>query len=86
MRIVQILSIIAFIGSVFWFISKPNYDSALSIITSLGTFFVSLYTEKKSKKQSNLRQTVSSNGVGVQAGGDINMGSIRSGKETTNAE
>lgn len=81
MLIIKLLSGLAFIGSVAWFIAQRNYEPAIAILSSLSTFVAAWFVDKKQKRQANQNQSVSKNGIGIQAGGDVNLGSIRtSGK------
>lgn len=86
MLIIKILSGLAFIGSVAWFIAQRDYEFAIAIITSLSAFIAAWFGDKKMKRQANQNQTVAENGIGIQAGGDVSTGSIRASRKTTNAE
>lgn len=86
MLIIKLLSGLAFIGSVAWFIAQRDYESAIAIVTSLSAFIAAWLHDKKLKRQTNQNQTISKNGIGIQAGGDVSMGSIRTSKKTTDAE
>lgn len=86
MLIFKLLSGIAFIGSVAWFIAQRDYEPVIAIFTSLSAFIAAWVRDKKLRQQANQNQTVSKNGIGIQAGGDISMGSIRTSGKTTDAE
>lgn len=86
MLILKILSGLAFIGSVAWFIAQPGYEPAIATITSLSAFIVAWLGEKRMKRQASQTQTVAENGIGIQAGGDVSKGSIRSNRKETNAK
>jgi len=86
MLIIKLLSGLAFIGSVAWFIAQRDYESAVAMATSLTAFVAAWFVDKKQKRQANQSQSVSKSGIGVQAGGDISMGSIRTSGKTSNAE
>lgn len=86
MLIIKLLSGLAFIGSVAWFIAQPDYDSAIAIVTSLSAFIASWISDKKKKHQANQNQTVAENGIGIQAGGDVSTGNISVNIKTKNAE
>lgn len=86
MLIIKLLSGLAFIGSVVWFIAQRDYEPAIAIVTSLSTFIAAWFGGKKLKRQANQNQTVSKNGIGIQAGGDVSMGNIRTSRKTTDAE
>ena len=86
MLIIKILSGLAFIGSVAWFIEQRDYEPAIAIVTSLSAFIAAWLGDMKMKRQANQNQTVGENGIGIQAGGDVNTGSLRISRRTTNAE
>lgn len=86
MLIIKILSGIAFIGSAAWFIALPDYEPAITIFTSLSAFIAAWIGDKKLKRQAIQNQTIAKNGIGIQAGGDVSMGSIRTGRKAKDAE
>lgn len=86
MLIIKFLSGLAFIGSVVWFIAQRDYEPAIAIVTSLSAFIAAWFGDKKLKRQASQNQSVSKNGIGIQAGGDVNMGNIRTSRKTTDAE
>jgi hypothetical protein len=86
MLIIKFLSGLAFIGSVVWFIAQRDYEPAIAIVTSLSAFIAAWFGDKKLKRQAGQNQSVSKNGIGIQAGGDVNMGNIRTSRKTTDAE
>ena len=86
MLIIKILSGLAFIVSVVWFIAQRDYEPAIAIVTSLSAFLAAWFRDKKLKQQASQSQSVSENAIGIQAGGDINMGNIRTSRKATDAE
>jgi integral membrane sensor domain MASE1 len=86
MLIIKVLSGLAFIGSIAWFIAQRDYEPAIATITSLTAFIAAWFGVKKLKRQANQNQTVAKNGIGIQAGGDVSIGSIRTSGKTTDAE
>lgn len=84
--IIKFLCGVAFIGSIAWFIAQPNYEPAIAIVTSLIAFIAAWVGDKKIKRRENQIQTIAKNGIGIQAGGDVKMGDIRAGRESTDAE
>ncbi len=86
MLIIKILSGLAFIGSVAWFIAQRDYEPAIAIVTSLSAFIAAWLGDKKVKRQSNQNQNVAENSIGIQAGGDVSTGSIHATGKTKNAE
>jgi len=86
MLIIKILSGFAFIGSIAWFIAQPNYAPAIAIVTSLSAFITAWFGAKKARQQATQNQSVAMNGIGIQAGGDVSLDSIRTSRKTTDAE
>lgn len=86
MLIIKFLSGLAFIGSIGWFIALPSYEPAIAVVTSLAAFIAAWFGEKKSRKRGSQNQTVGTNGIGIQAGGDVKVGNIRTNREGTDAE
>lgn len=86
MLIIKLLSGLAFIGSVAWFIAQRDYEPAIAIFTSLSAFVAAWFVDKKQKRQANQNQSISKNGIGIQAGGDVNLGSIRTRGKNPDAE
>ena len=81
MLIIKLLSGLAFVGSVVWFLAIPDYEPAIAIVTSLAAFIAALVSEKRAKRQAAQKQSVANNGLGIQAGGDISVGSIHANRE-----
>jgi hypothetical protein len=86
MLIIKLLSGLTFIGSVAWFIAQRDYEPAIAILTSLSAFIAAWFVDKKQKRQANQNQSVSKNGIGIQAGGDVNLGSIHTSGKNPDAE
>lgn len=86
MLIIKLLSGLALIGSVAWFIAQRDYEPAITMLTSFSAFVAALIVDKKQKWQANQNQSVSKNGIGIQSGGDINLGSIRKSGKNPGAE
>lgn len=83
---IKILSGLAFIGSVAWFVAQRDYEPAIAIVTSLSAFIAAWLGDKKMKRQATQNQTVAKYGLGIQAGGNVSTGSIRVSRKTTDAE
>lgn len=86
MLIIKILSGLALIGSVVWFIAQPDYEPAIAIVTSLSTFIAAWLGDRRLKRLANQTQTVGENSIGIQAGGDVSTGSFNVSRGTTNAD
>lgn len=76
MLIVKLLSVAAFIGSIVWMVAAPDYEPALAIVTSLSAFISTVLIEKRKARGATQHQSVSGNGVGIQAGGNVNIGNL----------
>ena len=86
MLIIKVLSALAFIGSIAWFIALPDYEPTIAIVTSLSAFIAAWFGDKRTKRQANQNQSVGKGGVGIQAGGDVSTGSVRTRTKTTDVE
>jgi hypothetical protein len=75
-KTIKFLAVIAFFGSVVWFFVAPDYEPAIAIVTSLSALIVAWGRRSKEKAPAGQTQSVQGEGVGVQAGGDVTMGSI----------
>lgn len=86
MLIIKILSGLAFVGSVVWFIAQPDYEPFIAIVTSLSAFIAAWLGDRKINRQANQNQTVGENGIGIQAGRDVRTDNLSVSRGTTNAE
>lgn len=86
MLIIKLLSGLALIGSVVWFISKPDYEPAIASVTSLSALIAVLIGEKRAKQRAMQNQSVAESGIGIQAGGNVTVGDIHASREANNAE
>ena len=86
MKIIKFLSGLALVGSIFWFISAPDYEPGIAIITSLSAFVAAWLVDRRQMRQTNQHQTVAENSVGIQAGGDVNIGDIQVSRKAKDAE
>jgi hypothetical protein len=78
MRIVRILFGLALMASIAWFVVSPDFEPAISVVTSLVAVIVAFRREKTTEPQPTQSQTIAEGGTGIQAGGDIQVGSIHS--------
>ena len=79
MAYVKFLAAIAVIGSIAWVIKDPGFESALSVIGAISALVSAVLIERRNKRRTQ-RQSVSGSSIGVQAGGDVNIGNIRGNK------
>ena len=79
MKLLKFLAVIAFFGSVAWCVAAPDYEPAIAVVTSLAALIAAWVSTSKEKAQVSQTQNVQGDGVGIQASGDVNMGSITKG-------
>jgi hypothetical protein len=80
-RIIKFLAITALIGSIAWFVSAPGFEPALAFVGSTSALVSAFVVEKRSKQRARQHQSVSRSSMGIQAGGDVNIGDINSDKD-----
>jgi hypothetical protein len=85
MLIIKLLAGTVFVGSIAWFVAAPDYEPAIAIVTSLSAFIAALIGERKAKNKGQV-QSVAQSGLGIQAGGDVKIGSIQTGEAPRDAE
>ena len=77
MLILKLLSIAALIGSTAWFIHAPDYEPAVASITALSAFIAAFVVDRKQRRETSMRQSVAGGAVGIQAGGNVSMGNVK---------
>jgi predicted O-methyltransferase YrrM len=70
----KLLAGIALVVSIFWVHAKPGYDSWLSVVVSLSALGALFVTDNKMQSGTRQQRVVSKSSIGVQAGGDVNIG------------
>lgn len=76
MLVYRLLSGAALLGSIAWVCFRPGWDSACAALAALVTFAASfLHSSPKPKVQQV--QSVGKDGIGIQAGHDANIGTIK---------
>ena len=83
MLFLKFLSVVALIGSVAWAVSDPGFEPVLAIVGSLSALVSMLFIEKRSSQPPHQHQAVSKSSIGIQAGGDVQIGNVR---KNTDAE
>jgi hypothetical protein len=81
MLYVKLLAVIAFVCSIAWVIVDPGFESALAVIVSISALVSAFIVQKKTAQRSRQHQSVSKSSIGVQAGGDVSIGSIGDHKD-----
>jgi hypothetical protein len=78
---VKILAVVALIGSVGWVVADPGFEPALAVIGAISALISAFLVERRNARRAQQHQSVSKFSVGVQAAGDVNIGSVRSDKD-----
>ncbi|ROT44773.1 hypothetical protein [Pusillimonas sp. NJUB218] len=86
MLFIKVLSAVALSGSIAWCIAEPDYEPAIAMITSLSALVTAFLVEGKRTKREAQKQVVSHNGFGIQAGGNVTTGDIRTEQGTKDAQ
>ena len=86
MFIIMLLSGIAFIGSIAWFIATPGFEPGVAIAGSLATLITTWRESRKRKQKANQNQLIGKNGFGIQAGGSVTTGDISNHRKENDAE
>lgn len=75
-KIVKILCVIGVLASAAWVLTKPGFDSSLSLITTLVALAGCFVVERRKRRSPAQHQSISGSSVGIQAGGDVHVGNI----------
>jgi len=74
MRYIKFLSVIALIGSIAWLFASPGFEPTLAVIGSLSALISAFVVQERKSRHAHQQQSVSKSSVGIQAGGDVNIG------------
>ena len=80
-----ITSLTLFIALI-WLYLDPKFDSVFAACIALTAVIALFITPLNKKKPPNQSQQIKNGSTGIQAGGDVNMGSINTGREPKDAE
>lgn len=73
---VKVLAAIALIGSIAWVIADPGFEPSLAVVGSLSALVSAFIVEKRNARRAQQHQSVSKSSIGVQAGGNVNIGNV----------
>lgn len=59
-------------------VAAPDYEPALAIVASLSALVANFIVQRRKAAAPIQQQKVTGGGVGIQAGGDVTVGNIRS--------
>ena len=76
MLIIKVLSFLALLGSVAWFVYAPGFEPAIATVTSISTLIATWIASKREQKSATQTQTVGDNALGIQSGGNVTVGDI----------
>ena len=71
---VKLLAAIALIGSIAWVIADPGFEPGLAVVGSLSALVSAFLVAKRNARRAQQHQSVSKSSIGVQAGGNVNIG------------
>ncbi len=78
MAYLKVLAVVSLIGAIAWVVADPGFEPALAVIGSASALLGLFVADRKKKHaSSNQEQVVSNKSVGIQAGGDVNIGSTK---------
>jgi hypothetical protein len=84
--IFRLITTLALLIAIIWLCVDPKFDSAFATAIALAAVIALFVSTKKTKRPRNQSQVVTNHSSGIQAGGDVNMGSNRTSRKTTDAE
>jgi hypothetical protein len=73
----KILAGVVLLGSLAWLMVSPDFTSVLAVIGAVVAFLALFVAEAQKKKSIRQNQSVSNSSFGIQAGGDVNIGTPR---------
>lgn len=77
MIFVRLLYGFALVASICWFYAEPGFEPGIAALSALSAVLVDLINSRsKSIKQRAQDQRVGAGGIGIQGGGDVNVGNV----------
>lgn len=84
--IFRLITTLGLLIAITWLCVDPKFDSAFATAIALAAVIALFITAKKIKRSPSQSQVVTNNSSGIQAGGNVNMGSVRASRKKKNAE
>lgn len=84
--IFRLITILGLLIAITWLFIEPKFDSVFATAIALAAVIALFITTNKMKRSPSQSQVVTNNSSGIQAGGNVNMGSVRSSRKKNNAE
>lgn len=75
---IRLVSLVALLVSIVWLAYRPAFDSGLAAVTALAALLSSFLLKKTSiKPNTDQSQNISSDSIGIQAGGNVYIDKIK---------
>ena len=78
--IFRLITTLALLIAITWLYVDPKFDSVFATAIALAAVIALFVTTKKLKQSPSQSQVVKNNSTGIQAGGDVNIGSNQKSK------
>lgn len=78
---VRVLAVVALLGSIGWVVADPGFESVLAVVGATSALASVFLIERRNARRAQQHQSVSEFSIGVQAGGDISIGSAHQDKD-----
>jgi hypothetical protein len=82
----RLITMLAFIIAFVWLCVDPKFDSAFATAIALASVIALFVTSKKMRSSPSQSQVVANHSSGIQAGGDVNIGSFSANTKANDAE
>ena len=73
----KVLAGVSLVGAIAWVLVDPGFEPGLAVLGSASALLGLFVTAKKKRSTSSQEQVVSGRSTGIQAGGDVSIGSPR---------
>lgn len=73
----KLLAVLSLLGAMAWVVMEPGFEPGLAVIGSASALFGLIVVGKKNRALESQKQTLSNRSTGIQAGGDVNIGTSR---------
>lgn len=77
MLYLKILAALSLLGSLAWVIVDPGFEPGLAVVGSASALLGLFVTGRRKRPESGQEQVVSGRSIGIQAGGDVSIGSTK---------
>ena len=76
MGYLKVFAAVSLLGAIAWVLVDPGFEPGLAVVGSASALLGLFVADRKKRLESNQEQVVSGRSVGIQAGGDVNIGTI----------